>query len=80
MHIAIFIDIISPMSRLSLSLQRDKHDPVQVTRHLNEFTWAMSKLHLILENSLDENDDRQVKTFFKTFCSKVENDDGEYCY
>ena len=31
MHIAIFIDIISPMSRLILSLQRDKHDPVKVT-------------------------------------------------
>ena len=38
MHIAIFIDILSAMSQLSLSLQRDKHDPVKVTRCLNEFT------------------------------------------
>ena len=38
MHIAIFIDILSPMRRLSLSLQRDKHDPVKVSRRLNEFT------------------------------------------
>ena len=56
MHIAIFIDI-SLMRWLSLSLQRDKHDPVKVTRHLNEFTWTMSKLRLIIENSLDEDDD-----------------------
>ena len=39
----------------------------------------MSKLCLIIEN-LDEDDDRQVKTCFKTFCSKVENDDWEFCY
>ena len=61
--IAIFIDILSPMYRLSLSLQCDKHNPVKVTRRLNEFTWTMSKLRLITENSLDEDDDGQVKTF-----------------
>ena len=80
MHIAIFIDILSPMRRLSLSLQRDKHDSVKVTRRLNEFTWTMSKLLLIIKNSLDEDDDGQVKKCFKTFCSKVENDDGDFCY
>ena len=63
MHIAIFIDILSPMRWLSLSLQPDKHDPVKVTRRSNEFTWTMSKMRLIIENSLDEdNDDGQMKT------------------
>ena len=80
MHIATFIDILSAMSQLSLSLQRDKHDPVKVTRCLNEFTQTMSKLHLITENSLDEDDDGKVKTCFKTFCSKIEIDGGEFCY
>ena len=32
--LAIFIDILSLMRQLSLSLQRDKHDPLKVTRHL----------------------------------------------
>ena len=40
MHIAIFIDILSPMRQLSLSLQRDKHNPAKMTTHLNEFTWT----------------------------------------
>ena len=80
MHISIFIDILSPMRRLSLSLQRDKHDPVKVTRRLNEFTWTMSKLRLLIENSLDNDGDGQVKTCFKTFCSKVENDGGKFFY
>ena len=41
---------------------------------------AVSKLLLIIKNSLDEDDDGQVKKCFKTFCSKVENDDGDFCY
>ena len=39
-HITIFIDILSLMCRFSLSLQCDNHDPVNVTRHLNQFTWT----------------------------------------
>ena len=56
MHIAIFVDMLSPMCQLSLSLKCDKHNPVKITRGLNEFTWTMSKLHLIIENSVDEDD------------------------
>ena len=68
------------MCRLSFSVQCDKHDPVKVTRHLNQFTWAMSKLRLIIENSLNKDDDGQVKTCFKTFSLKVRNDGGKFCY
>ena len=68
------------MRWLSLSLQCGKHDPVKVTRLLNEFTWTMSKLHLIIESLLDENDDGPVKTCFKTFYSQFKNDDSEFCY
>ena len=68
------------MHELSLSLQCNKHSPVNVTRCLNEFTWRLSKLYLIIENSLDKDNDGQMKTCFKTFCLKVENDDGEFCY
>ena len=66
MHIAIFIGIfiiVSLMRRLSLSLQCQKQDPVKLTRHLNEFTWTILKLYLIIENSLDKDGDRQMKMF-----------------
>ena len=59
---------------LRLSLQLENHDPVNVTWCLNEFTSTISKLCLIIKNSLDKDDDRQVKTCFKAFCLKVEND------
>ena len=39
----------------------------------------MSKLHLLIENSLDRDDDGQVKTCFNT-CLKVENNVEELCY
>ena len=67
------------MHRLSLSLQCGKHDPVKVTMHLDEITWTMSKLCLIVENSLGKDDDRQVKTYFKNYL-KVKNDDSKFCY
>ena len=40
----------------------------------------MSKLRLLIENSLDNDGDRQLKTCFKTFCSKVENDGSKFFY
>ena len=64
---------------LSFSLQHGKHEPVMVTRHLSEFTGTVSKLCLIIENLLDEDDNGHVKTCFKT-CLKVKNDDGKFCY
>ena len=42
-HMAIFIDILSPLRRLSLSMLHENHDPVKIIRRINEFTWTMSK-------------------------------------
>ena len=52
-------------------MQRDKHDPVKVNRYLDEFTWTMSKLHVIIESSLDEDDDGQMKHVSKTSVRKL---------
>ena len=76
MHISIFNDILSLMHQSRLSLQHDKHNPVKMIRHLNKFTWIMSKLGLIIQNSLGKDDDEQFKTCFKT-CFK--NYSG-FCY
>ena len=83
MHIAIlaiFFDILSLMHWLSFSLQPDKHNPEKKTRCFNKFTWTVAKLRLVTENSLNENDDEKVITFFKTFCWKVKNADSKSCY
>ena len=38
------------MRRLSFLFQRNKQDPLKVSRCLNEFTWTISKLRLIIES------------------------------
>ena len=77
-HMAIFIDILSPLRRLSLSMQHENH-PVKIIHGINEFTWAMSKLRLIVENLLDGNES-QVKTCLQNFISNVKKNNDEYFY
>ena len=76
---AIFIDILSPLQRLSLPMQHENHDPVKIICRINEFSWAMPKLWLIVENSLDGNEN-QVKTCLQNFISNVKKNNDEYFY
>ena len=78
-HMAIFIDILSPWRRLNLSMQHENNDPVKIIRCINEFTWAMSKLRLIVENSLDGKEN-QVNTYLQNFISNVKKNNDEYFY
>ena len=78
-HKAIFIDILSPLQRLSLSMQHENHDSVKIIYRINEFTWAMSKLQLIVENLLDGNEN-QVKTCLQNFISYVKKNNDQYFY
>ena len=78
-HMAIFMDILSPLRRLSLSMQYQNHNPAKIIRRINEFTWAMSKLRLIMENSLNGNEN-QVKTCLQNFISNVKKNNDEYFY
>ena len=68
-----------PLRRLSRSMQHKNHDPVKIIRRINEFTWTMSKLRLIVENSLDGNEN-QVKTCLQNFISNVKKNNDEYFY
>ena len=35
-HMALYLDILSPLSRLSLGFQQDRHDPVKAARRIQE--------------------------------------------
>ena len=76
---AIFIDILSPLQRLSLPMQHKNHDPVKIICRINEFSWATSKLWLIVENLLD-GDENQVKMCLQNFISNVKKNNDEYFY
>ena len=78
-HMAIFINILSPLRRLSISMQHENHDPVKIISCINEFTWAISKLQLIMKNLLDGNEN-QVKMYLQNFISNVKKNNNEYFY
>ena len=52
-HIAIILDVLSPIRRLSIAFQQKEHDPVKAVRQIQEFNWTMTKLKILTESSLD---------------------------
>ena len=61
LHLAIYIDVLTPLKKLSLGFQKEKHDPVLAARCIKEFDWTMSKLQLSVDSSLSgDNGDRLI--------------------
>ena len=73
--IAIYIDVLSPLQRYCLSFQQELHDPVKAVRRVQEFTWTMAKLKLLLDRSLDE--DERIMSHYKNLMSEIEKKSGE---
>ena len=53
-HAAIYLDVLSPIKRLSLAMQQERHDPVKTVRRIQELTWTMVKLKVVIDKSLDK--------------------------
>ena len=54
MYITLYLDILAPLLWLSLAFQEDVHDPVKAIRRIQEFTWIMAKLQMLINESLDK--------------------------
>ena len=52
LHIAMYLDVLTPLKVLSVSLQQEKHDPAYMLRIVHEFNWSMSKLQLLVKTRL----------------------------
>ena len=55
---SVVLDVLAPVWRLALLLQAEKHNPVSHLCGIQNFTWAMMKLQIAVENTLDEEDKR----------------------
>ena len=78
-HAAIYLDFLSPIKRLSLAMQQERHDPVKTVRHIQEFTWTMVKLKDVFDESLDK--EGSVMTRYKRLTSLIEQrEDDHYFY
>ena len=55
MNFAMFFDNLTPIQVLSLTSQQEVHDPVNSIKRINEFSWTMTKLKMLIPNSLDKS-------------------------
>ena len=47
LHLAMYLDVLTPLKVLSVIVQQEKHDPVYVLRDVQEFNWSMVKLQIV---------------------------------
>lgn len=83
---AVYLDVLSVLTRMSLSEQKEQHDPVKAVRQMQEFRWSMVKLHGHVRDALDNDELNQAEksrfTYYNKFRSEVtfEMDENAYVY
>ena len=78
MYMAVYLDILSPICRLSLAMQQKIHDPVTVIKRIKEFMWTMTKLVILLEQAMEN---ANILTNFKKFLNSITvNEEGKHLY
>ena len=58
-----------------MSFQEDLHDPVKAVHRVQEFTWTMAKLQILIENTLDSQD--SIMTSYKKFLNEIVEKESE---
>ena len=75
MHFAMYLDVLAILVRMSLSEQKEKHDPVKAVRRVQDFNWTMAKLQIYTEGTLDQDEMQQAEksrlTHYNKFRSEV---------
>ena len=74
--LAIYLDVLSPLKRLSLSFQQELHDPVKAVHRIQDFNLTMVKLKLLVDESLENPD--SIKTNVKKLFQDVEKKDSYF--
>ena len=78
LHMVIYLDVLSPLRRLSLGFQQELHDPVKVVRCILQFTQTMAKLKLLIDKSLDSPE--TLLANFNKLLSNIEERNIGYFY
>ena len=79
MHLAMFLNLLTPTQVLSLTTWQEVQDPVNTIKKINEFSWTMAKLKILTGNSHDESS-KQLISFTKFLKEITLLDSGEYKY
>ena len=68
------MDVLTPIKVLSVSMQKDEHDPVFMLQRVQEFNWTMSKLQILVENSIDKT--TRKLTNYTTLLAEITEDEN----
>ena len=74
LHLAIYLHVVTPLKVLSVSVQKDEHDPVTMLRRVQEFSLTMLKLAALVSSSLDGSSSR-LTNYTKSIQEVSEDDD-----
>ena len=66
-HLAIYVDVLTPLKVNSLGFQKEKHDPTEAVRRIKEFTGTMAKLQLLIKVPLDGDNGGRLTHLTKLF-------------
>ena len=78
LHIAMYLNVLTPLKVLSVRLQQEKHDPIYMLRNVHDFNWSMLKLQLLVENAF-EGSTKKLTNYTK-FISLVEQNETGFVY
>ena len=67
------MDVLTPLKVIGLGFQKEKHDPTEAVRRIKEFTWTMTKLQLLIDASLDNDNGGRLTHLTKLFKEVDEN-------
>ena len=77
-YMAVYLDILSPIHRISLAMQQEIHDHVKVIKKIKEFMWIMAKLVILLEQAMEN---ANILTNFEKFLNSITvNEEGKHLY
>ena len=62
-----------------MTTKQEVHDCVNTIKRINEFSWTMTKLKILIGNSLDESS-KQLTNFTKFLKEVTLTENGEYKY
>ena len=75
---AIYLDVLPPLKRLSLNFQQELHDLVKAVRHIQDFNLTKVRLKLLVDESLENSD--SIMTNLKKLFQYIEKKDDSYFY
>ena len=62
LYIAMYLNVLSPIHRLSRSEQKNEHNPVKAVKRIKDFSSTMSKIQAFIDSALDDEGIENDKT------------------